>query len=154
MKDMIIILIGFIICNLLYAQTDEVGIVILSEKLGEVIDLEERNAYKLFPAVKGFKSAILYKLPDGTYDFEIIHIDESTGEEIQYRINRSQSQINQLRDHIESSEESRNGDIETIEDKNTYSSDITHENDVQLRAPSFYLGDLAYNKPKTSLRFL
>jgi len=38
-------------------------IIILSERVGEIIDLEERNNYQLFQEVKGFQSAVFFKLP-------------------------------------------------------------------------------------------
>jgi hypothetical protein len=39
-------------------------IIIISERVGEEIDREERDKYKLFQEVKGFQSAVFIKLPD------------------------------------------------------------------------------------------
>ena len=59
----------------------EEGKVILSDKVGEEIDREERNKYSLFPNIKGFQSAVLLQSSDGNYAFEITCLSEKTGEE-------------------------------------------------------------------------
>jgi hypothetical protein len=59
---------------------DEGGkLVIVSDKVGEAIDKEERERYNLFPQIKGFKSAIFLKLQDGSYVAEVTYEEE--GEE-------------------------------------------------------------------------
>ena len=100
MKIIIKVLIVFNLFTSLFAQKEEGEISILSEKVGKLIDLEERNKFKLFPA-EGFQSAVLYKLPDGKYYFKITRIDGSTGDEIQYRIEQSESEIGKIRKYLE-----------------------------------------------------
>ncbi len=46
-------------------------VVIISEKIGPTIDLEERNFYKIFPGVQNFQSAVLLQRPDGSYIFKV-----------------------------------------------------------------------------------
>ena len=58
----------------------EGGKVIISDRVGEEIDLEERNKYSFFTDIKGFHSAVLHKLPDGNYAFKTTYQDETTGE--------------------------------------------------------------------------
>ena len=89
----------------LYAQEEEGEIVIISERVGEKIDLEERNKYNLFPAIKGFQSAVLLNLLDGSYVLKIIYLDETTGEEKVKRIPRSEWNIKRYRDIIDHFEE-------------------------------------------------
>lgn len=48
----------------LCAQEQEEEIIIVSERVGEEIDLEGRKEYNLFPAIKGFQPAISVKLPN------------------------------------------------------------------------------------------
>ena len=87
----------FIALTHLFAQEKESERVIISEKLGDVIDLEERNKYKLFMATKNFKSAILLKLNDENYAFKIIYLDDVTGEENIKWIPRTESEIKSIR---------------------------------------------------------
>lgn len=60
---MLIISIVIIISEQLYAQ-EEGKIFIISERVDEVIDLEEGNTYKLFFWVKGLQSTVFFKLSD------------------------------------------------------------------------------------------
>lgn len=51
-------------------------VVIVSEEVGEEIDLEERNLYGLFQNVEGFVQASYFKQPDGSYTIKLIRTDE------------------------------------------------------------------------------
>ena len=62
-------------------QTEEGEIIVISERVGEVIDLEERNRFNLFSGVKDFRSAILFKRLDGSYAFKMTFVADTTGEE-------------------------------------------------------------------------
>ena len=42
-------------------------VVIVSARVGEVIDRGERDAYKLFGSISDFHSAVFYMLPDSAY---------------------------------------------------------------------------------------
>ncbi|MBN2029165.1 hypothetical protein JW824_02875 [bacterium] len=73
----------------------------VSDRVGETIDLQERNNYNLFSNIQGFQSAALFKLPDGRYVFEITTLDGTTGEETIEQMIQTESQIEQIRDYIE-----------------------------------------------------
>jgi hypothetical protein len=47
-------------------------VVILSDKVGPIIDLEERNFYKLFLSIQNFESAVLLQRPDSSYIFKVV----------------------------------------------------------------------------------
>ena len=64
----------------LSAQEEEGEIIIISERVGPEIDQEERDKFTLFQEVKGFQSAVYFKLPDNRYFLNITYVDENTGE--------------------------------------------------------------------------
>ncbi len=84
----------------LHAQ-EEGEIIIISELVGEVIDLEERNKYNLFPYIEGFQSAVFLKLPDGSYLLKITYLEETTGEQKIKRILGTESSIRQYGSKID-----------------------------------------------------
>ncbi len=86
--------------NQLYAQ-EEGKIIIISKRVGEEIDKEERKEFGLFPNIKGFQSAVLHKLPDNRYVFRITYLDEQTGELKIERIQVSEESINDIRYQID-----------------------------------------------------
>ena len=91
----------FFFFNTVYAQEEEGEIIVVSERVGEVIDIKERNRYNLFPDIKGFKSAVLLKLPDGRYVLKITYTDEITGKEKVMRLPRNELTIRQYRIKID-----------------------------------------------------
>ena len=44
----------------------------LGDRIGEVIDAEERAEYDLFPYIDGFEEARIYAIPDGGYEMVIV----------------------------------------------------------------------------------
>jgi hypothetical protein len=46
---------------------DSSRIVLLSDRVGPVIDRAERDAYRIFVAIDNFRRAVVYKLPDSTF---------------------------------------------------------------------------------------
>ncbi len=64
----------------IYAQEKEGEIIIISERVGEVIDSEEREKFILFNSVAGFQSAVYFKTDDSRYFLKITYQDEETGE--------------------------------------------------------------------------
>jgi hypothetical protein len=81
-----------------FADTGE-KVLIISEKLGETIDTEEREKYGLFPATKGFKEAVFLQLENGDIVAEVTYVID--GEEKKIRIPQSEEVINSLRDYLE-----------------------------------------------------
>ncbi len=69
----------FSLCQLC-AQEKEGEIIIISERVGEIIDSEEREKFKLFNSVAGFQSAVYFKTDDNRFFLKITYQDEETGE--------------------------------------------------------------------------
>lgn len=84
-----LVLVSFCILD---AQEKE-HVIIISERVGEEIDREERDKYNLFPGVPGFQSAIFYANSDSTYFLEINYLDEKSGELKTNRIQQSKASI-------------------------------------------------------------
>lgn len=71
-------------------------VIVISEKVGEVIDKEEREQYKLFPQIKGFKSAVILQLADDGFVAEVTYEEE--GEEKIRRIPLTADAFTSLKD--------------------------------------------------------
>lgn len=89
----------------LYAQEEEGEIIVISERVGKEIDQEERNKFKFFQAIKGFQTAVCYKLPDNTYIWKITYFDEEKNELKKIYRQESESSINKYRNYIDHFEE-------------------------------------------------
>ncbi|MBN1349529.1 hypothetical protein JXJ21_08980 [candidate division KSB1 bacterium] len=87
--------------NLLDSLKMKDNIIIISERVGEVIDQEEKARYHLFPDIKSFRSAILQKSADDNYVFKITYIDELTGDEKIKQVPQKKAQVKQIKKHIE-----------------------------------------------------
>lgn len=74
-------------------------VIIISEKVGEVIDAQERAKFGLWPEIKGFKSTIFLQLSDGSYVAEVTY--EENGEEKKARTPQSDMSIKSLKSYIE-----------------------------------------------------
>jgi len=77
MKVYVITLTLSLSAALSFSQDTTGTVVVLSEKVGPIIDLEERNFYKFFMGVKHFESAILLQRPDSSYVFKVISRNET-----------------------------------------------------------------------------
>jgi hypothetical protein len=88
--------------TVLYAQDEEHEVIIISERVGEVVDLEERNYYQLFLGVEGFQSAEFLKISDSLFLVKIIY-QKNDIEQIQFqRLTESKMQhISEFIDHFE-----------------------------------------------------
>ena len=84
--------------NIVLAK-DKEKVIIISEKVGEVIDAEERERFGLWPEITGFKSTIFLQLPDGSYVAEVTY--EKDGEEKKARTPQSEIAIKSLKSYIE-----------------------------------------------------
>ena len=76
-------------------------IIIISEQVGNEIDREERDKYKLFQDIKGFQSAVFIKLPDKRYLLKIVYKEEQTSDLKVDRIQQSEESINNIRYNID-----------------------------------------------------
>ena len=58
-----------------YQESESSSPVIISQRVGEVIDAEERLQFRLFTGVEDFESARIYEIPEEGYDVEILTKD-------------------------------------------------------------------------------
>jgi hypothetical protein len=77
--------------------------VVISVRVGETIEPEERGKYNLFPEIDGFKTAVFYGIADGSYEVRIIAGDKSL-----VAVNRDSLAVMILRDYINRYEEIQN----------------------------------------------
>ncbi len=85
-----------------FAENKE-KVIVISERVGEVIDAEERERFGLWPEIKGFKSAVFLQLSDGSYVADITY--EEDGEEKKSGIPQSELSIASLKEYIENYDE-------------------------------------------------
>jgi hypothetical protein len=55
-----------------YSRIKKEQPIIINDRVGDVIDAEEREQYGLFPSIAGFEEARFYPLKDGGYVLEVI----------------------------------------------------------------------------------
>jgi hypothetical protein len=78
-------------------------VVVISEKVGEVIDLQERDKYNLFQGVKEFQSAELRQLNDSTFYFYVTCSDTNSKSVELMELQIDKEQIKRVREHIDQS---------------------------------------------------
>jgi len=74
--------------------------IVISVRVGEAIEPEERGKYTLFPEIDGFKTAVFYSIADGGYEVRIITENKSL-----VAVNRDSLAVMILRDYINRYEE-------------------------------------------------
>lgn len=79
-----------------YTDYNEVQPITISERVGEVIDAEEREQFDLYSVISDFKSATFYAIQEGGYKVEII-----AGDKMLIAVNRDSQAIALLRDYID-----------------------------------------------------
>jgi hypothetical protein len=103
MKHMVIVLVfSFLIAFALLCAAkaqDKEQVIVISENVGDVVDIEERDRYQLFPQIKGFKSAVFLELSEESFVAEVTY--EEAGEEKKRRIPLSKQAVASLKDYIE-----------------------------------------------------
>lgn len=70
-----------------YAQ-EEGKVIVVSSKVGEVIDREERDTYQLFQSFSSYQSAQFLELPDGSYNINITYLEGKASRTQVWRISR------------------------------------------------------------------
>ena len=66
-----------------FSQELESGkIIILSDKVGEIIDLEERDYYKFILGSTNFRSAVILQLPDSSLVIQITEMKEGVQQQL------------------------------------------------------------------------
>ncbi|MEO0142678.1 MAG: hypothetical protein ABIL70_08105 [candidate division WOR-3 bacterium] len=105
----------------LYASNDnQECLFVISERIGEVLDPEERIYFNLLPGVKNFKSAVFLELPDSSYVIKVIY--EKEGEEHELRIRQGKKEITRLKDYLDNYEKIIASKDSVIPQKKTYKS--------------------------------
>jgi len=99
---LLVLLIGLFFGDIIWAEVNE-KVVIISDKIGELIDIQEREYYNILPAIKNFKSAVFLQLPDSSYILEVKY--EKDGEKKILRIKQTEEDIEKIRYYIEHYEE-------------------------------------------------
>ena len=96
---------------------DQEKVIIISEKVGEVIDAEERERYGLWPEIKGFKSVTFIQLTDGSYVAEVTY--EEDREEKKTRTPQSEIAIKSLKSYIEKVSEGKIQPVSLADEEKT-----------------------------------
>ncbi len=82
-----------------YSQIKREQPIVVSERVGDVIDAEEREQFSLFPNVEGFQEARFYPFREGGYTLEI-----TTAKEKLVSVNSWPSAVLLMRDFIDNYE--------------------------------------------------
>ncbi|UCG31033.1 MAG: hypothetical protein JSV53_03935 [candidate division WOR-3 bacterium] len=77
--------------------------IVVSERVGDVVDAEEREQFGLFPAIEGFQEARFYHFKEGGYALEI-----TTAEEKLMSVNSWPSAVRLMKDYIDNYERFEN----------------------------------------------
>jgi len=99
------------------SQEQKGDIIILSDKVGETIDPEERAEYKLFPGKGEFVEAVVLRFNDGSYGAKITYYEN---EKLETRIQKfpdGLTEVKKLKDYIEHFEEIQEGTYKLGEKK-------------------------------------
>ncbi|MGA9363268.1 MAG: hypothetical protein WBW16_02760 [Bacteroidota bacterium] len=138
------ILVGFAslsVPNKLFAQ-DSDKVVILSPRVGSVIDAAERQRYELFPEVRGFDRGVFLQTPKKTYYAKVMFVG-SDGERrdttVQYSVDTLLVLAEEI-EHFEDLKEKRYhmgdqpGKIELAESIRIFPNDLREQNRLQQLA--------------------
>jgi hypothetical protein len=99
-KILCMVSIALMLVPITSVQAQEKGdVVVISPKVGEVIDRQERDRYSLFHASHNFQSAVILQRPDGSYVVEIT--EGVSGAEQVRTLPIDRQTLDQLGDQIE-----------------------------------------------------
>jgi hypothetical protein len=104
MRIFIVLLVLFLASARGIPQDTTGTVVILSDKIGPTIDLEERNRFRLFQAFQDFESAVLIQRPDSSYCFKITMRRKDDSSIQCYSISRTGKEVDRIRQYIETFE--------------------------------------------------
>jgi len=79
-----------------YTDYNEVQPITVSERVGEVVDAEEREQFDLYSVISDFKSATFYAIQEGGYKVKIM-----AGDKMLIAVNRDSQAVAVLRDYID-----------------------------------------------------
>jgi hypothetical protein len=134
----------------LHAQEEEGEIVIISERVGKEIDGVERDQFELFQEVRGFQSAVLFKLPRDRYILKIACLNGQTGEPFSMDSPQSAASINNMRYHIDHFEELQTRKHATVETEYFLKPSTAFY--VELLGKGFYSFNADFRKNRSKAR--
>ncbi len=94
----LIIIITLSVCVSCLFSQEKLKLYIINEKLGKIIDLNERNLLGLYPEVSGFRYAAFFTRGDSTYGVKILYYEQGKRKFITR--NYSKVEIQKLSDYI------------------------------------------------------
>ena len=134
---------------------EEGEIIIISERVGKEIDQEEREKFKLFQGIDGFRSAVYLRLPDNKLFLEITIMDKKTGKLKIDRLQQSEASIKNHGLYIDRFEEIQASkiDIKQIQ-KHHDSTTVVYEQPgtafyIELLGKAFYSLNIDYRMNKS-----
>ncbi len=89
-------------------------VIVLSEKVGETIDLEERNYYWLFLTSENFQSVVILQLPDGSYVLQITEKKEGVRQIRRIMRPIERQTLDKLREYIDNFQEFTPAAVDTF----------------------------------------
>ena len=89
------------------AAQEEGKTVVVSERVGKIIDLEERNHFKMFSAAKGFQFAVFLQNPDGSYVAKITYEENGVTKE-RHRVLTREELLN-IQEYLDNFEDIQRG---------------------------------------------
>jgi hypothetical protein len=93
----------------IFGQDSTLKEIIISPRVGTVIDQEEREKFELFKDVDSFQSAQVYRMPDGGIQIQIKYINPETGNEQIQKWYPTNSEILRMQESIDHYEEIKRG---------------------------------------------
>jgi hypothetical protein len=139
-------IVGFLSARL-YAQEEEGEVIIISDRVGKEIDKEERDKFELFQEVKGFQSAVLFKMPENKYFLKIAYLDEQTGELKSLHSQQSEVSIKNIGYYIDHFEDLQTRKNQTI--KTEFSLKPCTSFYIELLGKGFYSLNVDFRKNKS-----
>jgi hypothetical protein len=113
-----VFLVSFFACIQGLAQDTTGTIVILSEKIGPVIDQDERKFYQMFMNVQDFESAVLLQRTDGSFTFKVIKRKTDAQSVLVQWIPMTTNEIESVRKIIEAHDGIQNEASQSADDDN------------------------------------
>jgi hypothetical protein len=98
----------FLLPMALFAQKNEMQVIVIHERVGPEIDLAERNQYRLFQDIAGFQSATYVRLSESRIWIKIVSRNAKTGELVTRNFEASEASIDAQRKQIDRIEAKNN----------------------------------------------
>jgi hypothetical protein len=127
----------------IYAQKVVGDTIVISNRVGKVIDLKERNTYKLFSEINGFKLAVWLKLTNESYVLKITYQDETNSEEKVKLISLTEDKIKRQGEYIDHFEEIQAGTYKLKKESSFVNAPIEAQAKIALAVIDFEAKDVS-----------